>query len=317
MGTVNDMLRQVRDQIQEDNQNSVDNPMILDCLNRGQDYAADLLANNYPDPLIKIESATLNSDNTITLPENIFEERLQDVSVVVGSIERQLERINYNEVSRYTGSTGCPIAYNIRERKIYLYPANAASSYSYKIAYVREVEEMVEVYGRITSAVQVDGVANSYVTLDEAADSRITTSGAYAKYVNIVDSHTGEIKCTMQVNAIQTDRKKLTFKMTFAGSDRTTVLNRDIDDDLPDSVEPDDYICPVTGTGVLYFDKPMTNFVIQYAVLEIRRSLNYDISLEEKALSKTEEQVKDIWTNRKNTIRIVKKNPYWKSNRRI
>jgi len=314
MGTTSDLLRQVRDQIQEDNQNSVDDTMILDCLNRGQDYAADLLAQNYPDPLIKIEAATLNSDNTITLPENIFEERLQDVSVVVGSIERQLERINYNEVSRYTGSTGCPIAYNIRERKVYLYPANAISSYSYKIAYVREVEELVPVYGRVKTPTQVAGVTNSYITLDSAADALITTSGTYAKYVNIVDSHTGEIKCTVQVSGIDTDRIVLTFRIT---SDRSTVLNRTIAGDLPDTVEADDYICPIAGTCVLYFDKPMTNFIIQYAVLEIRRALNYDISLEEKSLKKVEDQVKDVWGSRKNTIRIVRKNPYWKSTRRI
>ena len=62
----------------------------------------------------------------------------------------------------------------------------------------------------------------------------------------------------------------------------------------------------------MYFSKPLSNMVIQYAVAEIRRSLNYDVGIEERKLDQLENQVSYTFSKRPNTLR-VKRGGKWNS----
>lgn len=309
MYTVSDMMATIRSKLQEHNNTKVSDDEILYALNAGQDFAFDIIARRYPDSIAKIQTATLNSDNTITIPEDAFEQRLTRVyRVTNGEYSTPLERVDYREADDFVGQQGAPTHYAVLKNKVSLLPSQNITSYTYKIAYVQDLEPLVKDQGRIETVVLAadngDDAGNAAIVVNSLGTSLTNDASNINRFVNIVDGTTGLIKCSLEVKTINTSTKRITFK---ANPTRSTVLNKTISDDLSTDVEVDDYICIITGSCVPYFRKPSSNFILQFATTEIKRSVGMDAQQEEVALRKYEEQLEKINSKRESTDRVFRR----------
>ncbi|GAG19216.1 unnamed protein product, partial [marine sediment metagenome] len=250
---------------------------ILQALNRGQKFATDLLSRHYPDPLlVKDDSAltTISGQQSYALPENIFEDKLQKVEILESGIAWEVKRINYREVSYYetNSQVSRPFYYYIMEKQFYLVPTPSGGK-TIRYWYLREPETLIEPQGRVTT---VD-VANNYVTVDDIGSDLTTDSDELKNYINIVDAQSGKIKVSLQIQALDTSAETITIKTS---PDRSTVWNRTIASAITTDVEVDDYVCLSRGNCIPYLKDPISNYIIQYAVLELKRKLGEPIESE-------------------------------------
>ena len=155
-----------------------------------------------------------------------------------------------------------------------------------------------------------------YLSIADFDSSIINVKDSFAKtsYFNICDTQTGLVKMTLQADPIsEQDGTTTLFKLYPMEPYKQTVLNRPITSpssfDLDDlGIEDDDYICSIGGSCVLELDTIMTNYVIQYAVCEIRRSMgNQDMVSERDVLKQFEQDIKRAYINRDSSRRIILK----------
>jgi hypothetical protein len=310
MFTVDDLLSQVRDQLQETNVTPVSDNVILKALNRGNSYAWDIYARHYPEPMIVRASVSLNSDNaTFPIPDDAFEQRLQKVELFQSGIGYSMERMNYRRTTPYRNNVvgSRPAFYSIRGRLVELHPAASTNSgFSFMCYYVRRPDNLQLQQGQISATTAVTGGADATIVVD-AVGSGIDISDPYLKYVNFVDARTGEIRGSAEIKSIS--GTQITFQQTPT---RTSVMGRTIDGDIPSDLEADDYITDIHGSCVVFLQQPTTNFLIQYAVAEIRRALGYDTGVESSVLREFEKQVKHTWSGREANLRIKASNRIWR-----
>ncbi len=317
MASVDKLVEQVRQQIDEDSDSDITNTRIIDALQRGYDEAFDLVARYYPDTIITTTNLFVDSETKVTIPAGIFEDRILHIDVLVGPNPYPLDRLPYYNIGResYTGSTNFPQYYAILGRTL-IFP-NAANGTEVVLYHTNKMPPLTHQLGRITRV--VDEATTDHVVVDslgpalDGLSDLSTDSDSLNSYINIVNFVTGEVKGTFQVKSTVGDR--VNFKATPS---RSTVLNQTISSDfstLTESPAVDDFICLAEGTCVPYFQKPTTNFIIQYAVTEIRRSLSLDIQAELIHLSKLEDKVKSIWVGRESALRVAQKSKNWRGNR--
>jgi hypothetical protein len=313
LGTVStDLLRKVRAKIREKNSNSVTDQDVYDELNRGYDYAMDVLSRYYPDVLVGPPREITISGDTAVLPEDIFEDRIMKVDVRINNSTdlRELERISYRNSTDLQNVTNNnqPDAYVINRRTIrFIPPPN--SNNTYLIYFAEQVEEIVPDQGRITDTSLV--ASSNKISLDSIGSDLSTATTDNKNYANIVDGQTGEIKATIKIVAIDSTNNTITFASSVTD---TKVLNRDINTSLTvgTDIDKNDRVCLIHGSSVLYYPKPTRNMIVQFAVTEIRRSLGADVGSEERALKRMEDQVKRTWAGRETSLRIKRRNRIWK-----
>lgn len=310
--TVENLVDEVRAMLDEENADSVSTERdILPSLNRGQDFAFDILARKYQEPILaKTTLDVVGSQEEYDIPENVFEDRIQKMEVMVPSSSsgratfREIQRISYRDISNYesTNKTNVPYYYCIVGRKIRLIPT-PTGTYDIRMWYLRNPEKLKYPQGRIT----VINTTSNYIVVDSLGSSLTTEADQLGSYVNLIDGQTGEIKGTMQVQVLSDS--KITFRSTPT---RSTVLNREVSGDLSSlTIGLDDYVSPIDGTCVPYYGKPVSNFLIQFAIAEITRKLGGSADTEEKILEKFEKQVERTWVGRETTLRIKKKAASW------
>lgn len=309
--TVDSLIDQVRNQIDEQNVDSVSTENdILPSLNRAQDYAFDTLARVYPEPILTYGTLDIVAEQAeYTLGEDIFEDRLLklEMSIPSGATRptfREVQRISYRDITDYESSsvTNIPYYYAIFGRKLRFVPT-PSGTYNARIWFLRNPEKLVQPQGRIT----ILNTVSNYVIVDSVGDSLTTESDQLGSYVNIVDGQSGEIKGSLQIQTI-TDNK-VVFRTVPT---RATVLNRTINAiaDITD-IEQDDYLSPIDGICVPYYGKPVCNFLVQFAVAEITRKLGGQADTEEKVLDKFEKQLERTWVRREQSLRIKKRSQNW------
>lgn len=310
--TVQNLVDEVRAQLDEENQDSVSTESdILPSLNRAQDYAFDVYARKYPEPILAYQTLTLvGGQAEYDIPETVFEDRVSRMEILIpsgsgtGSSTREVQRVSYRDISNYESSskTNVPYYYAIYGRKIRFVPI-PSGTYNARMWYLRNPERLVIPQGRIT----ILNNASNYVIVDAAGESLTTESDQLGSYVNLVDGQTGEIKGTLQIQTLADN--KVTFRTSPT---RSTVLNRTVGGSLTDvGALQDDYLSPIDGICVPYYGRPTSNFLIQYAVSEITRKLGGPADQEEKVLEKFEKQVERTWTGREITLRIKKRSQNW------
>lgn len=310
--TVQSLVDQVRAQSDEANVDSVSTTEdILPCLNRAQQFAFDILAHKYPEPILKYTTLTfIAGQNEYDIPEDVFEDRVQKLETLIpsgnGGNYQPIQRISYADISDYeSGSnSSSPMYYCIVGRKMRFVPA-PSGIYNARMWYLRNPESLTLPQGRVT----VINSGSNYVFVDAAGSSLTTQVDSLGSYVNVIDGQTGEIKGTLQIQALADN------KVTFRSSPtRSTVVNRTVSGSLS-SISPaialDDYLAPVSGTCVPYYGQSITNFLIQFAVAEITRKLGGQASTEEEILKKFEQQVERTWVGREVSLRIKKKSQNW------
>lgn len=318
--TVYDLVQQVRSQLNEENRFAINtNDDILPALNRAQAYVEEVYSRHYPDALLgSYEIPFVGGQQDYTLPEGIFGDRIVRVELIfphAGPVP--LPRVTAYEQSRYAApvwvTTPTPSAYMIHGKTIRFLPT-PSGSYSFRLWAVKAREPMVLDWGRVTK-INWD---NRYVIVDnlggkdaESAGTPTTEMDNLNSYVGIVDAQTGRIKCTLQVKAITGNRVE--FKATPA---RSLVYNDVVTGVIADDVELDDYICSVSGTCIPTLDATAQNFMIQYAVNEMRRRLSDDSAvLEKQVLEDFRKQIESTWAGRDQAKRVHKKSRFLASPR--
>jgi len=306
--TTDDLVSQVREQIQETNTTTISDQTILNAINRGNSFAWDIYARHYPDPLIVREQVTLDANGAFPIPDSAFEQRLQKVELEQGGVSYEMERINYRRTTPYRNNvTGTRAGYySIRGRTVELLPKPGAG-YSFYAYYVRRPDQLRLQQGRVSSITpSVSGVSDASIVVDVLGTS-VSASDPYLKYVNFVDSRTGEVRGSAEIKSISDTQ--ITFKQNPT---RTSVEGRTISGDVPSDLEIDDYITDITGSCVVFLQQPTTNFLIQYAVAEIRRALGYDTGIETNVLREFEKQVEHTWAGREVSLRVKHSQRIWR-----
>jgi len=310
--TVDDLVDQVRSQLDELNRDSVNTEQdILPTLNRGKDYAFDIYARRYPEPILTYRTLTLVGDQQeYDIPEDVFEDRILKIEIRVptggvGSTYAEVQRISYRDLSNYesVSKTNIPLYYAVYGRKI-RFVACPTGTYPARMWILREPEKLVLSQGRVTAL----NTASNYVVVDQAGSSLTTETDQLGSYVNVVDGQTGEIRGTLQIQSINANNR-ITFRTTPA---RSTVLGRTVTGDLSSlSIGLDDYLASVDGTCVPYYGKPTSNFLVQFTVAEITRKLGGAAETEQNILDKFEKQVERNFQGRPTALRVSKRSYIW------
>ena len=318
--TVYDLVQQVRSQLNEENRFAINtNNDVLPALNRAQAYVEEIYSKHYPDALLApYVTPFVGGVQDYEMPEGIFGDRIVRVELIfpnAGPVP--LPRVTAYEQSQYDApiwvSTPTPSAYMIHGKKIRFLPT-PSGPYSFRLWAVKAREPMVLDWGRLTRI----NVANNYVIVDNLGGIDAVSAGVPTtemdnlnSYVGIVDAQTGRIKCTLQVRNIEGNR--VDFKTT---PNRALVYNDPIVGAITADVELDDYICAVSGTCVPSLDATAQNFMIQYAVNEMRRRLGDDsATLERAVLEDFKKQVESTWAGRDQAKRVHKKSRFLASPR--
>ncbi|MCP3700834.1 MAG: hypothetical protein GY920_20395 [Aliivibrio sp.] len=302
--TTRDLMSQVRNQCSEINEERLSNIQILEALNRAYDDAFDIMGRLYPDPIIKYIETYPDENGIITIPDNVWEDRIMLVEFYQngasastdGYRTKVAETDNLNDLGALNNITGSyPYVFSIIGRSIQIGPAKGVSKYLHRVWYADSPLPLRLDQGSI----EIIDQAGNFIVLDELRNTGeglvpVNPSNAYGKYINIVDRETGLYKCTLQVESI--DGNKLTFKSTPT---RSTVYNLTVSSSIPDDVKLDDIISEVSGSGTVYFKTPTTNYIVQYAVNEIQRSLGVaNLSFEEGKLRELKDRVEGAWKRR-------------------
>lgn len=301
---VDDLVSMVRAGIDERNVETVTDPEILQALNRAQDFASDICARHYQEPLLtSVEITLINNQHEYDIPEDAFEDRILKLEVIVRGIHYELKNIKYSQLASYEIPTPqqIPSYYTIIGKKFRLIPASIGS-YTLKIWYLQEPESLQLNQGRAT----VVNTGSNYVRVDSPGSLLTTDSTNNNNYVNLVDSSSGLIKASMQIQSIVGD--KITFKSV---PDRATVYGKTIVGAIPATFEVNDYLTTVSGSCVSRLKKPFSNFMIQFAVAEIRRRLGDADTQEQQVLKDFEQQVERTWVAREQELRVSKRSRNW------
>lgn len=314
--TVDGLVDQVRSQLDENNNSSVDTERdILPAINRAQDYAMNILARHYEEPLLDNFELDLKTGvQEYRIPENAFEDRVEKVEIRIQNAHfEEVKRISYRDITLYETSLRSQIPkYYVQLGKRIRFVPNPTGIFNARVWYLKCPPTLVLSQGQITH-VNEEG---NYLLVDSIGDDLTTETDNLNSYVNIIDGGTAEIKATLQIKRL--DDNKVTFKTIPA---REKVLNREIDTDIsslvdfdgkaPLKIEPDDYICSIQGSCVPLFVNPVSNFLIQFAVAELTRKLGGSSDMEERVKKQFEDQVERSWVGRESTIRIKKRARFW------
>lgn len=311
--TVSELVTEVRNQLDEVNTENVTDAQILAALNRGQRKGTNIISRKYKDLFIVADEtvSTVGGTQAYDIPAKAFGQRIEKVELVESSgLSREIRRISFHDSTQFNTSTQVtrPYYYALRKNEIMLFPT-PGSAQTLRLWYTEAPETLVKVQGRITT---ISDSSTDYVIVDSLGSDLTTdaTSG-FGAYVNFIDYNTGDIKGSAQISAIDTSTKKITFKSS--GLTRSTVLGRTVATTVPTDLAVDDYICVITGSCVPEIPGAYSDYLLQYAVLDIRRRLT-EVTTEEFAqLKELETELEKMWVGRESSHRVRKSSSHWSS----
>lgn len=312
---VDDLISDVRSLLDEENQAAVDDDRdILPALNRAQDVAANILARHYDDPMLVHATIQLEANKQeYDIPDDAFEARLEKVELKNGVVYYPLERISYRDITLYETSTriNIPYFYCVVGNKFRIIPGPTNVN-QLRVWYLYDPLPLVKQQGRIT-LVNDD---ENYVIVDEVGEDLTTETDQLNSYVNIIDGQSGVRKGSFQIKNIVDN--KITFKTTPSREDVYNIpINDDMstlvdNEDLPVTINQDDYICLIKGNCIPFFKKPFSNYLISYAVAELSAiKLGGEAGLVTAVKTELEKLVEHSWVGRESTLKVKKKNPQW------
>jgi len=304
--TVSSFMEEVRSMLDEDNRDSItDREDILPALNRAQDYATNILSRHYESPLLKFKIIdAVPGQLDYPIPEDAFEERLEAVEVSVSGQFSKLSRINFRNIADYEVQSAAlvPFYYSVIGDKFRILPG--PSAYPLRLWYLVDPLPLVPSQGRIT---KVDYVS-TFIVLDVVGESLTTEADQLNSYINIINGKTGEVKGSYQIKTISGNKinlKTIPSRLTVEGS----VISSSLEENL---ISEDDLVSVVSGTCVPFFKKPVSNFLVQYAVADLRRKLGDDSGMDERLKQSLEDQVKKSWVGREQSMRVSQVNNTWR-----
>lgn len=308
--TTGSLIAQVRSALDEANREAVtDADDILPALNRGLDYAANIVARRYEQALVKPLSVTFDGSEAgyFSIPEDALEQRVERVELEYQTgYYRGLEAISFREVSGAESTADSwPAWWYVEGTRIRVLP-NPTAGTKIRLWYAKDVDPLVEEQGRLLAQ-----PSSGYLDVDEVGGSLSEESDELGSYFNVVDAQSGLIKGTFQIDYIEGQRIYVKSAPSLATVDNRTVLGS-----LAGlSIQANDFVCSYQGSCVPFMKKPLSNFLVQYAVAELTRKLGGDSGLEEGVLRRFEEQVSKLWSGREAAPKVKRSNAAWMNNR--
>jgi hypothetical protein len=302
--TTEDLIDDVRSLMGESNDAAIDDLAdVLPALNRAQDFAANILARRYEEPLLAFASrTTVSGQASYDFPDDVLEDRLQKLEVArPGGTFEEVKRISYKDATLYrtAGLTARPLYYCIIGRTYELIPA-PASGIQLREWFLQDVPALVLPHGRILS------VSGASILVDELRNDPATTTDDLKAFMNLVDGKTGRIKGSFQASSLNGDDDLVT---TSAVPTRATVLGRTISALSALDAQPDDFICPIGGTCIPVLKKPISNFLTAHAHAALTRTLGGEHEALTQVQKDFEDQLKTSFVNREQMSRVKKTKP--------
>lgn len=307
---VQELVDQVRSSLDEFNTVSITDQHILDALNRAQKAATRLTARRLDTIFLAVETiTTVGGQQEIDMPADTFGRRIEKVELRQGNITWRITHISYKNRDPYlsTSQVNRPYYYDIVGSKLRLYPIPSGGQ-ELIIHYSRTPDTMLIPQGQIN---RIDTV-NNYVIVDSLGEDLTTESDQRNSYINFIDYVTGDVKGSMQIAYLDTGLGQIKFKST--GLNRDTVLGKTILTAIPTDVQEDDYICVVKGTAVPQLPDAYTDYLIQHAVVALKRRTREPTEEEYQALKDIEEGLKKMINGREQALRVRKANGHWGRN---
>jgi hypothetical protein len=311
MTTVDELVDQVRSQMDEEDTSNLSDREILDALNRAQNRAAAIFSREYEQFFWNSTTITTTAGtSTYDIPSDAFNRVIKKLEVEQGSGNRwEIRAISPKEATlhRTSGQVSVPSLFTLTKNTIEIFP-KPTGGVTIHVHYTKAPHKLVKSQGRISSY----DATNERVIVDTLGDDISTSTTGFNSYINVIDYTTGDIKATLQVSAINTTTKQVSFKT--ASLTRSTVLGRTIATALPSDISEDDYLAVVTGTCVPEVPGGHVDYLIQHAVVELRRRFGESVVQEIEARDNLETELKKTWAGRPLTTRVRNANPHWKRN---
>jgi len=305
--TVDELLQQVREQLDEFNTDTVDDAQILNALNRGHRKASNVTSRRLDEALLTTTDTTTNSTDldTYDMPKDIFARKIQSMQVVNGEFVWKIEKIDQAHAEPYLSNARVqrPYYYYVVGSQIRLVPT-PKDGLTIRWWYLKKPDRLVESQGRITT------IGSTSVIVDSAGSDLSSENTSLNNYVSFIDFVTGKVKGSAQITGTVTN-ETINFKAT---PDRTSVLNKTVSGTLPTDLAVDDHVCVVSGTCISQLPESYVDFVIQFAVLELKRRFGEPTQEEILALNEQEKELKKSWAGRERKTRIRKSSSKWGPN---
>lgn len=305
--SVDQLIEDIRSQIDEENLETISDDDILLQINRAQKHAFSILARHYVDPLLDFKEVSLSSSTAeYPIPEEAFEGRIMGVEIRQSSNTFvPVRRANPLDLTYYESDSklDTPYYYSVVGQNYRFVPA-PTGTYPARIWYAVKPEKLVKSQGRIT----LDPSSERRILVEGIGDD--LTTDDLSSYVNIVDGQSGVVKITMQVKTLGTDF--IEFKTSPT---RSSVNNKTIENDILNpasglAIQADDLVC-IGGTAIPYIQDPVVNFYHEFATNALLRKLGESTMLDKQIMADFEDFVESTWTNRENTMRIKRRSRNW------
>jgi hypothetical protein len=312
---VNELIEEVRSQIDEPNEVSIETSHILQAMNRAQRSITRILARRIDHIFLDVFEVNTNDgvigqDGTMEfdMPAGTFGRRIEKMELRQqnSAILWRVHHISYKNRDPFVTNSQVtrPYYYDIVGNKLRVYPV-ARGGQTIFLHYSKTPSRLVEGQGQINST----NIANNYVIVDSVGDDLSEESDLRNSYVNIVDNVTGAIKVSLQIAFIDTGIGQIKFKSS--GLTRDTVLGQTISTAIPTTVSEDDHVCLVKGTAVPQVPDAFADYLVQHTVVALKRRIREPSQEDFLELQRIEEQIKKEIQGREQSQRIRKANSHF------
>lgn len=308
MITVDSMVDDVRLQIDESNISDITNPKILMALNRARLKLVRLAGRKYGSMFRSTQELTLNGQD-LDIPDLAFGFVVNEVAVIKDSVIYPVTAAQSRQVTGYDGTaqnTNIPLYYAQEGRTLKFYP-RTNTDVTIRIRFQARTPPYVVTQSRVTGFDSGTGT----LTLDAIGADLTTDISSLNAFINLVDPMTGVVRATFQVASLDTDDESLVIKTT--GLNRQTVFGQTVTTVLPDDTALDDLVCLAAGTCVPTFVADYSDYMIQFAVVELKRKAGETVTEELAALNALEDDIRAMWAGRDATLRVERVGGYWSS----
>ena len=308
---ITDMIQQVRDVADEDNTTDLSDAKIIAALNRAQLALTRLAGKHFPAMLKRTYSTSTFTGRTINIPSDSASYTVTQVDITYGGVTYPVDYTNTTNVLVYetNGLTGIPVKYTLQGNVLSLYPTPNAGM-TCRVRYQLRPPTLVASMGRITS------VSGTTIYMDDVATTANggpdTSTAALGCFINVINQYTGDVTGTYQVTAIDTSANTLTIKASALY--RTTVYGRSVSTSLSADIAVDDYVTAATGSCIPIYFSDFYDYLIQHAIVSIKRTFDLSLEADTLELKKLEDDVKEMWTSRPTGLRVQAKNKFWNKN---
>jgi len=305
-----ELITAVRNCVDENNTADLSDAKILDSLNRSQLQLTRLAGRHFPEMLKRDYSTSTFTGRTFTIPTDSAAFTVNQVDVIFGVITYRVDYTNTTNVTQYETNnvTAIPIKYTLQGNVISLYP-QPQGGITCRVRYQLRPPKLVASMGRITSY----DVDNNYIYMDDiasVADGGPSTNTAdLGCFINIINQYTGDVTATLQVVAIDYTANRLTIKTSSLY--RSTVYGRTVSSAIPTTTNDDDFVTSAQGSCIPIYFSDFSDYLVQHAVVEIKRTFDTNVEDELEQLKKLEDDVKEMWASRPTGKRVQPRNKSW------